>query len=66
MGWMTKPATTLERAFTLARSGDYAGVADIRQQLKRERFDQVEGHLAGHSINRELRTLCSAAQRQRA
>ena len=66
MSPMTTPATTLERAFALARSGEYAGVNDIRQQLKRERYDQVEGHLAGHSINRELRTLCGEAQRARA
>jgi hypothetical protein len=58
--------TTLERAFTLAKSGEYASVDEIRQQLKRERFDQVEAHLAGHSINRELRALCTEAQRERA
>jgi len=63
---MDRQPTTLERAFDLARSGDYASVADIRQQLKRERYDQVEAHLAGHSINRELRALCEAAQRERA
>lgn len=59
---MTHAPTTLERAFALARTGAYASVTEIRQQLKRERFDQVEGHLAGHSINRELRALCQAAQ----
>ena len=60
---MTHPPSTLERAFALARSGDYASVNDIRQQLKRERFEQVEAHLAGHSINRELRLLCENAKR---
>lgn len=55
--------TTLERAFDLARSGTCAGVGEIRLALKRERFDQVEGHLAGHSINRQLRALCEAARR---
>ena len=63
---MTLPLTTLERAFVLARSGECSGVDEIRQQLKRERFDQVDAHLAGHSINRELRALCLAAQRLRA
>ena len=62
---MTNQPTTIERAFTLARSGDYESVNDIRQQLKKERFDQVEAHLAGHSINRELRALCEAARRDR-
>lgn len=65
-GGMTYPPSTLERAFTLARSGEYESVNEIRMQLKRERFDQVEAHLAGHSINRELRALCVAAQRLRA
>jgi len=57
---MTNPPTTLERAFILARSGTYGSVDAIRQQLKKERFDQVEAHLAGHSINRELRAICRA------
>ena len=58
---MTQP-TTLERAFDLARSGDYASVNDIRVQLKRERFDQVEAHLSGHSIGRQLRAICAEAR----
>ena len=62
---MNDQPTTLERAFTLARSGDYESVNHIRQQLKKERYDQVEAHLAGHSINRELRALCEAARRER-
>ncbi len=55
--------TTLERAFTLARSGSCATVSDIRLALKRERHDQVEGHLAGLSIGRQLRSLCDEARR---
>jgi hypothetical protein len=55
--------STLERAFILARSGSCATVADIRMTLKRERFDQVEGHLAGSAINRQLRALCEEARR---
>lgn len=58
---MTAP-TTLERAFTLARSGDFVTVEEIRAQLKRERFDQVEAHLTGPSITRQLRALCDAAR----
>jgi hypothetical protein len=54
--------STLERAFELARSGDYSNVHDIRRRLKAERFDQVEGHLSGPSINRQLRALCVAAR----
>lgn len=55
--------TTLERAFALARSGSCATVSDIRLMLKRERYDQVEAHLAGPSLSRQLRALCDEAKR---
>ena len=54
--------TTLERAFALARSGSCATVNDIRQQLRVERFDQVDAHLSGASIARQLRELCLEAR----
>jgi hypothetical protein len=54
--------TTLERAFALARSGSCTSVQDIRLTLKRERFDNVEAHLAGPSLARQLRSLCEAAR----
>jgi hypothetical protein len=54
--------STLERAFILARSGTCSGVDDIRRTLKRERFDQVEGHLAGPAIARQLKELCRSAK----
>jgi hypothetical protein len=50
--------TTLERAFALARSGSCATVNDIRLQLRAERFDQVDAHLAGPTIRRQLGLLC--------
>lgn len=65
IGAMDTP-TTLERAFALARSGRYASVADIRLALKRERCDQVEAHLAGFSIAKQLRGLCDEARRSAA
>jgi hypothetical protein len=61
---MTRP-TTLERAFALAQSGDYASVLDIRVQLRSEGFEQVEAHLAGPSISRQLRALCDQARAAR-
>jgi len=54
--------TTLERAFALARSGTCLSVQDIRLKLKQERFDNIEAHLAGHSIGRQLRALCEEAR----
>ena len=58
---MTGP-TTLERAFALARSGSCANVTDIRQQLRVERFELVDAHLAGPAITRQLRELCLEAR----
>jgi hypothetical protein len=63
MGSMHSP-TTLERAFALARSGRCASVQEIRAALKRERFDNVEAHLSGPSLARQLRALCDEARRQ--
>ncbi|NTZ42151.1 hypothetical protein G7A66_03390 [Altererythrobacter sp. SALINAS58] len=51
--------TIIERAFALAESGEYRRVADIRQQLKAEQFSQVEAHLAGPSIKRQLIDICA-------
>ncbi|HEY0027000.1 MAG TPA: hypothetical protein VGC35_03950 [Allosphingosinicella sp.] len=58
---MTEP-TTIERAFEIARSGSCTSVQEIRMALKKERFDNVEAHLAGPSLARQLRTLCEAAK----
>ena len=58
---MTNP-TTIERAFALARAGECANVAEIRQRLRSEGFDQVEAHLAGPAIARQLRDLCMDAR----
>ena len=55
--------TTLERAFDLAKSGQCASVNDIRAKLRSERFDQVDAHLAGPSLSRQLRSLCEEARR---
>jgi len=57
---MTGP-TTLERAFALASSGSCATVNDIRLQLRAERFDQVDAHLAGPAVTRQLRQICLEA-----
>jgi hypothetical protein len=58
---MTFRSTALERAFTLARSGDYVGVAEIKGQLKAEGYSvqQLEGPL----LMRQLRELCVASRK---
>ena len=45
---------TVERAFQLARSGTCNTIDDIRRQLAREQCTNVEAHLAGSSIRRQL------------
>ena len=55
--------STIERAYELARSGRCHSVAEVSSRLKQERYDSVEAHLAGPSIRRELRRLCSEASR---
>ncbi len=54
--------TTLERAFALARSGDCPTVPEIRSRLRREGYEEVEAHLAGPMISRQLRELCEEAR----
>lgn len=46
--------TTVERAFELARSGNYVSVQEIRAQLGKERFPLVREHLEGASIRKQL------------
>ena len=53
---------TVERAFEIARSGGCDGMSDIVRQLKDERFEKVEEHLAGQSIRRDLRRASEAAR----
>ena len=52
--------STLERAFDLAQASACQTVSDIRVQLKREQRESVDAHLAGPSIQRQLRNLIAA------
>lgn len=47
--------STLERAFDLAESGDCTTVNEIRTRLKKEQCESVDAHLAGQTIQRQLR-----------
>lgn len=53
--------SVIERAFELALSGTCNNVHEVGLQLKKERFESVEAHLAGTSIRRQLRELCGKA-----
>ncbi len=45
---------TVERAFELARSGRYRHMREIRKQLVREGCDDVDRHLAGTGLRKQL------------
>ena len=53
-------ASTMERAFELARSGGSASVVDIRRQLVREHHSDVTAHLGGVSVKRQLKIIIAA------
>ena len=50
-----------ERAFELARGGGCQSMDDIRRKLKAEKFDAVDGHLAGPTIARQLKAAIKSA-----
>ncbi len=50
-----------ERAFELARDGRCQSMDDIRRKLKAEKFDAVDGHLAGPTIAKQLKAAIKGA-----
>jgi hypothetical protein len=51
----------LERAFELARTGEYSNLGDLSKQLRSEGFNLAQ--LEGDSLKRQLRAICAAARR---
>ncbi len=60
---MNQRPTTLERAYELARSGQCAGVADIREALKRENCLDIMGQLYGPTTQKQLSRICKEARK---
>jgi hypothetical protein len=58
----TRP-TVLERAFALATSGEFHNTQELRKQLKAEGY--VTDQLAGPTLLRQLRDLCTASAKVR-
>ena len=50
--------STVERAYQLARTGSFRTIEEISHQLKQERQEAVDAHLAGSSIRKDLRQIC--------
>ena len=53
--------SAIERAFALARTGQYRSVSEIIRHLRAEDRPAVEAHLADHAARRELILMCSDA-----
>jgi len=58
---MTTPSPAIERAFELARSGQYRSVSEILRRLPVEDRQSVEAHLLEPNSRRELILACSEA-----
>ena len=54
-------ASSIERAFALARSGQYRSVSEIIRHLRADDRPAVEQHLKDHAARRELILMCSEA-----
>ena len=56
---MNLPATALERAFQLAKSGSYASLEDIKKRLKAEGYSTAQ--ITGGVLSKQLRLLIQTA-----
>jgi hypothetical protein len=59
---MTSRMTTLERAFQMARSGQFASVAEIKKQLGQEGFSVAQ--VTGRVLSQQLKSLIRAAREE--
>jgi hypothetical protein len=57
---MDHTITALERAFQLAKSGDYAAVPDIKKRLIKEGYSVAQ--ITGGALSKQLLALIRAAQ----
>ena len=60
---MKLPATALERAFQLAKSGSYASLDDIKKRLKAESYSTAQ--ITGGALSKQLRVLIQTALKSR-
>lgn len=47
----------IERAFQLARSGEFGTISDVGKRLRQEGYERVDLHLAGGSLRAQLRQM---------
>lgn len=58
-------ATTLERAFEIAREGSCATLSDLARMLGREHYLGVEPQLSGRGLRIQLRAIMQRARSER-
>ena len=51
----------IERAFELARSGEYRSLEELKRRLSREGYESVASHLAGRLTKGQLTAMMTAA-----
>lgn len=56
--------STVERAYALARTGEFAGLPELKARLVREGCRAVEPLLAGRSLQGHLRAICQATYKK--
>ncbi len=59
------PINLFERAYQLARSGEFRKVEHIERKLTREGYTAVAEHLSGKLVRRELNEMMRSARRER-
>ena len=52
--------STVERAYALARSGQFASIAQLKTRLKEEGCRAVDALLASRSLQGHLSAICAA------
>ena len=52
------PPPIIERAYQLARSGEFANLPEICQQLKSEGYSEISLHFDGAAIRADLAKIC--------
>ena len=59
---MDNRPTTLERAYQLAKSGEFVGISDLTTRLVAEGYANASEQLYGRTLLADLRRLCIAAR----
>lgn len=57
--------TTVERAYQLAETGEFANVGEIKRRLNAEGYSDVQGQLYGSTITSALKKLCDKARAEK-